>query len=212
MGNKPSLQEQVFNLKLTAKSMQKQSAKAEAKAKQDRVKVKESIEKKNQDVARVHAENAIRQQQLSLTLLRLSSRLSAVAARVEASANMSTIGNNMKDIVSSLGIALDSMDVEKLSMTMDEFEKQVEALDIQSAVMEKSIQTTTASTTPEDQVEQLMRQVADEHKLEFQSTFDNIKVPSQVKTNVVQAADSHSVDDHDKQLASRLAALKSGAR
>lgn len=47
----------------------------------------------------------------------------------------------------------------QLTNTMDNFEKQFEALDIQSSVMEKSVRATTAMSTPEEDVELLMRQV-----------------------------------------------------
>jgi len=55
--------------------------------------------------------------------------------------------------------ALSSMNVEKISATMDTFEKQFEELDIQSAVMEDSVKQANANTIKEDQVDNLMRQV-----------------------------------------------------
>lgn len=52
-------------------------------------------------------------------------------------------------------------------MVMDKFESQFEDLDVQSQYMEKSMGNTTTMATPQDEVERLMHQVADEHGLEL---------------------------------------------
>ena len=52
-------------------------------------------------------------------------------------------------------------------MVMDKFETQFEDLDVQSSYMENSMSNTTTLTTPQDEVERLMHQVADEHGLEL---------------------------------------------
>jgi len=46
---------------------------------------------------------------------------------------------------------------------MDKFEKQFEDLDVQVETMEGSMQNSASLTTPQDQVESLMMEVADEH-------------------------------------------------
>lgn len=50
---------------------------------------------------------------------------------------------------------------------MDKFESQFEDLDVQTEYMENSMGHTTALTTPQDQVEELMQQVAEENGLEM---------------------------------------------
>lgn len=51
---------------------------------------------------------------------------------------------------------------------MDKFETQFENLDVQTEYMENSMGQTTAITTPGDQVDELMQQVADEHSLQLE--------------------------------------------
>ena len=48
----------------------------------------------------------------------------------------------------------------QITKTMDQFEKNFEELDIQSSVMENSIQQSTGAVMPEDQVDNLMKQVS----------------------------------------------------
>ena len=86
----------------------------------------QAIEKSNPEMAKLHAENSIRQKNQAVNFLRLSSRMEAVAQRVEASKNMQSLGVAMGNVVKSMGVAIESMDVEKLTNTMDQFEKQFE--------------------------------------------------------------------------------------
>ena len=66
------------------------------------------------------------------------------------------------------------MNVEKISAVMDKFEKQFEDLDLATGVMEQSMQQSSSLTMPEQQVEGLMQQVADEHGLEFSAGLPGV--------------------------------------
>lgn len=59
-----------------------------------------------------------------------------------------------------------------MTSIMDKFEKQFEDLDVQTQYMDSSMSATTTLTTPEGQVDELMRQVADEHGLELNMELD----------------------------------------
>ena len=48
-------------------------------------------------------------------------------------------------------------------MVMEKFEKQFEDLDVQIETMEGAMQNTTTLTTPQDQVDSLIMQVAEQH-------------------------------------------------
>jgi len=86
---------------------------------------------------------------------------------------------------------------------MDTFEKQFEELDIQSAVMEDSVKQANANTIKEDQVENLMKQVADEHNLQME--FDMVEAPE----NKLQVEQKQQVKkNEEKSLEDRLNALQ----
>lgn len=53
--------------------------------------VAQAIQKGNMDVARIHAENAIRQKNQSVNFLRMSARVDAVAARVQTAVTMNKV-------------------------------------------------------------------------------------------------------------------------
>eukprot|EP01080_Neovahlkampfia_damariscottae_P006979 gene6979-11145_t len=195
------LQNSVFQLKFTAKQFERDSKKALKEEKVQKKKVKQAIEKGNMDGARIYAQNAIRKKNESQNYLRLSSRLEAVAARMDTAVKMNKVTKTMGRVVGSMDQVLNTMSVEKISSTMDKFEQQFEDLDVTSEYMENSIGQTTSLTTPEDEVSQLMAEVADEHGLEISSEIGGIGVGTKkISDEEIQKDD----------LSERLAQLKAG--
>lgn len=57
--------------------------------------VAQAIQKGNTEVARIHAENAIRQKNQSVNFLRMSARVDAVAARVQTAVTMNKVHGSL---------------------------------------------------------------------------------------------------------------------
>ena len=55
------MEKHLFNLKFASKQLLRDSKKCEKEEKAEKLKLKKAIEKGNMEVARIHAENAIRQ-------------------------------------------------------------------------------------------------------------------------------------------------------
>jgi charged multivesicular body protein 1 len=89
---------------MTAKMLNRQATKAHKESEGQKAKVKkvcpshligsnsQAIQQGNNDIARIHAGNAIRKEQERLNLLRLSSRIDAVASRVRTAVTMKNVG------------------------------------------------------------------------------------------------------------------------
>ncbi|KAJ4823802.1 hypothetical protein Tsubulata_005646 [Turnera subulata] len=166
MGNTEKLLNQIMELKFTSKSLQRQARKCEKEEKAEKLKVKKAIEKGNMDGARIYAENAIRKRTEQMNYLRLSSRLDAVVARLDTQAKMTTINKSMANIVKSLESSLATGNLQKMSETMDQFEKQFVNMEVQAEFMESAMAGSTSLSTPEGEVNSLMQQVADDYGLE----------------------------------------------
>ncbi|XP_049984926.1 charged multivesicular body protein 1b-2 isoform X2 [Alexandromys fortis] len=121
-----------------------------------------AIQKGNTEVARIHAENAIRQKNQAINFLRMSARVDAVAARVQTAVTMGKVTKSMAGVVKSMDATLRSMNLEKISALMDKFEHQFETLDVQTQQMEDTMSSTTTLTTPQNQVDMLLQEMADE--------------------------------------------------
>ncbi|KAM9569841.1 charged multivesicular body protein 1a-like [Salvelinus alpinus] len=198
------MDETLFQLKFTAKQLEKLAKKAEKDSKSEQAKVKKALQLKNVDVARVYAENAIRKKNEGLNWLRMASRVDAVASKVQTAVAMKAVTKNMTQVTKALDKALGSMDLQKVSAVMDKFETQVQNLDVHTSVMEDSMSSATTLTTPQDQVDDLILQIAEESGLEVMDQL------SQVPAGATSLGESSSRSQHEKedQLSRRLAALR----
>ncbi len=75
----------------------------------------------------------------------------------------------MTGVCQSMGIAVNSMNLEKTFTVMEKFDKQCEELDIQLNVIDGAVTKSTTALTPEQDVQSLMKQIADENGLEVAS-------------------------------------------
>ncbi|KAJ6840937.1 ESCRT-related protein CHMP1B [Iris pallida] len=194
------LMAQIMDLKFTSKSLQRQARKCEKEEKAEKLKIKKAIEKGNTDGARIYAENAIRKRSEQMNYLRLSSRLDAVVARLDTQAKMQAVGKSMASIVKSLESSLSTGNLQKMSETMDQFEKQFVNMEVQAEFMEGSMAGSTSLSTPEGEVNTLMQQVADDYGLEV-----SVGLP-QAGATAIAAAGKEKVEEDN--LSRRLAELK----
>ena len=98
--------------------------------------------------------------------------MDAVRSRIDMALKQQQVTKQMSSVTVGMGAALKSMNPAKVAMVMDKFETTVENLDVRSAVMEQSMDTTTASMVGHDEVEALIAQTADAHGLEVMSQLD----------------------------------------
>ncbi|CAE6439873.1 unnamed protein product [Rhizoctonia solani] len=197
-----NLEKSLFQLKFTAKTLNRQSKKAQKDENTEKAKLKKALQQGNTDGARIYASNAIRKKNEALNLLRLASRIDAVASRVETAVTMKQVTGNMTSVVKSMDKAVESMNLERISLVMDKFESQFADLDVQTSYMEDTMQSTTAVSTPQDQIDTLMSQMADEANIELEQNMGIAK-------KVPDLTESKSpIREEDDQLAERLRALR----
>ncbi|CAD7081012.1 unnamed protein product [Hermetia illucens] len=178
----PAMEKHLFNLKFAVKDLERSSKKCEKEEKLEQAKVKKAIQKGNMDVARIHAENAIRQKSQALNYLRMAARVDAVASRVQSALTTRKVTNSMAGVVKAMDAAMKD-------------------LDVQSSYMENTMSQTTTTAVPQADVDNLLQQVADEAGLEL-----NMELPSGPQTSTIGA--STQVSQEQDELTQRLARLR----
>ncbi|XP_019596084.1 charged multivesicular body protein 1a [Rhinolophus sinicus] len=196
-----AMDDTLFQLKFTAKQLEKLAKKAEKDSKAEQAKVKKALQQKNVECARVYAENAIRKKNEGVSWLRMASRVDAVASKVQTAMTMKGVTKNMAQVTKALDRALGSMDLQKVSAVVDRFEQQTQSLDVHTSVMEDSMSSATTLSTPQEQVDSLIVQIAEENGLEV---LDQL---SQLPEGASALGES-SVHSQEDQLSRRLAALR----
>jgi charged multivesicular body protein 1 len=86
---------------------------------------------------------------------------------------------------------------------MEKFESQFSDLDVQTSYMEDTMSATTAVSTPQDQVDHLMRQMAEEANIELAHDLEASDL-----AGVKDLAATERVQEEDGKLAERLRALR----
>ncbi|EKM80012.1 hypothetical protein AGABI1DRAFT_113247 [Agaricus bisporus var. burnettii JB137-S8] len=198
-----NLEKTLFQLKFTAKTLGRQAKKAQKDENTEKARVKKALQQGNTEGARIYASNAIRKKSESLNLLRLSSRLDAVASRVETAVTMRQVTGNMTSVVRGMDKAMESMNLERISIVMDKFESQFSDLDVQTGYMEDAMGSTTAVSAPQDQIDMLLRQTAEEANIELQHDL-----AIQDVTALGAPSPKERVLEEDETLAERLRALR----
>ncbi|KAI0042249.1 vacuolar assembly protein DID2 [Auriscalpium vulgare] len=216
-----NLEKTLFQLKFTAKTLNRQAKKAQKDENSEKSRLKKALQQGNNDGARIYASNAIRKKSEALNLLRLASRIDAVASRVETAVTMRQVTGNMTSVVKGMDKAMETMNLERvravpvalaptltpspqISLVMDKFESQFTDLDVQTSYMEDAMGSTTAVSTPQDQVDSLMRQMADEANIQLEQDLAAKDLASVPDLRVTEAP----VGEEDAQLADRLRALR----
>jgi charged multivesicular body protein 1 len=195
-----AMEKHLFNLKFAVKDLERSAKKCEKDEKLEIAKTKKAIQKGNAEVARIHAENAIRQKNQSLNYLRMSARVDAVSSRVQTALTTRKVTNSMAGVVKAMDAAMKGMNLEKISGLMDKFEQQFEDLDVQSNVMENTMSSTVTTSIPQNDVDALMLKVADEAGLEL-----NMELPSNPASTIGSTVQASAEQD---ELTARLAKLR----
>ena len=146
-----------------------------------------------------------------------------MASRVETAVTMRQVTGNMTSVVRGMDKAMESMNLERvcpsiqpkipnnlyssvvsqISMVMDKFEAQFTDLDVQTSYMEDAMSSTTAVSTPQDQIDQLMRQTAEEANIELQHDLASKDV-----SLLPDLTAKEKLREEDDKLADRLRALR----
>uniref|UniRef100_A0A3Q0S3I9 Charged multivesicular body protein 1B n=1 Tax=Amphilophus citrinellus TaxID=61819 RepID=A0A3Q0S3I9_AMPCI len=175
----PSMEKNLFNLKFAAKELQRNSKKCDKEEKLEKAKVKKAIQKGNMEVARIHAENAIRQKNQSVNFLRMSARVDAVAARVQTAVTMNQVTKSMAGVVKGMDATLKSMNLEKVEFQPSWINLNTN-LKLNPAV----------SCVFQNQVESLLHEMADEAGLDLNMELPQGQTGS-VGTSVASAEQVH---------------------
>lgn len=88
---------------------------------------------------------------------------------------------------------------------MDKFETQFSDLDVQTSYMEDTMSSSVATSTPQDQIDLLLQQTADEANIEVKQGLATSEMPGKVPE--VKETESR-IGDEDAMLAERLRALR----
>ncbi|VDD83392.1 unnamed protein product [Mesocestoides corti] len=165
-------------VRFSGKQLSRYAQKAESDSKGYRSKLKKALEAKNVDAARIYAEDSIRKHRESIQYMTMASRLDAVQARVKTATTMKSMTKDIGRVTQRLKSTMGTMNLEQIERVMGEFEKTFVDLDVRTSTVEDSMGSAMATTAPEDEIQNLIKQVAEENGLEVEAAMAGAQVPS----------------------------------
>ncbi|KAG7231066.1 hypothetical protein INR49_025096 [Caranx melampygus] len=205
------MDETLFQLKFTSKQLERLAKKAEKESEKEQAKVKKHLSlslspgfaTEKCGMCQSLCRECHPEKNEGLNWLRMASRVDAVASKVQTAVTMKGVTKNMGQVTKALDKALNSMDLQKVSAVMDKFETQVQNLDVHTSVMEDSMSSAMTLTTPQEQVDDLIHQIAEESGLEVMDQLNQLPAGA---TSL--GGESTRSQDKEDQLSRRLAALR----
>ena len=164
----------IFEFKMMAKQLAKESTKAAAQEKQLLTKVKNAIAKGDYEGAKTIATDCIRKKNEVKRYKVLSSKIDTIRQRLQSAYNTQRLTENMKVVKKKMVGAANTMDMVTMNETMANFEKMFDDLDVNSEMMNQVFDNVNAGVTNENEVNGLIQQVAEENQLHLDDEL-NIK-------------------------------------
>ncbi|KAK2964317.1 putative Charged multivesicular body protein 1 [Blattamonas nauphoetae] len=199
----PKLQNTILELRMTSKRLNTESAKSRKRQDAEKAKIKKAIQQGNAEGAKVYAQNAIREKNMSMMYLRLASRMDGIQSRLQMASAMSSVMKDIDKVTSQLQRASKSMNIQEINKILDKFDQQVTHMDTVSDVVSAAMDDNMSGQVASDEVANLISQVADENQLNLDGEFSNLMptrtdlAPQQVQA---QPAAHDNVDERLRRL------------
>lgn len=168
------LENLLIDLKLLSNQYSRNSKKFSKKAKSEKTVVKRHIEKGEPELALAHAENSIKYENMSVRFLRLSFQLEHAYNVVNNTAKMGAVSTSMKGIVKVLESTSEFSDMKQITGIMDRFEKECENAGVAASYMEGAMDSAGTGSAHVGKAAELVKQVAEEHGLEFNDQINSL--------------------------------------
>ena len=162
----------IFEFKMMAKNFAKESKKAETAHKNLLGKVKDLIAKGDYEKAKVVASDAIRKKNEIKRYQVLSSKLDTLTQRLQSAYQTQQLTENMKSLTDKMVSAGNIGDMVQINETMANFEKMFDDLDVNSNMMNEVFDNVNAGTTNDNEVNQLINQVAEANGMKVMDELD----------------------------------------
>ena len=173
--SKPDLYKIHIDLKLRAKTLERNSKTADKNEIKERDKIKKAIEQGSHEKARLYAQNAIRNRNVSKSLLKLACRIEAISEKIKHADQIDNVVKQMGNINTILEGTMDYKNIASMSNAMESFEKSFENLDVYSETMGNTIDESTACMNDEDEIRELISAEADKHSIDINNLFPIIE-------------------------------------
>ena len=205
MGAKQSLTDDLLQFKLTSKELARDSKKAYNKGIAEMNKAVAAKRAGNHAGAQIYCANAIREKNVSLQYLKLSSQIDGVASRLEQAIRMQKTSATMQQTVKGMSSAMKSMNIEQISSTMTQFSGLFQDMDVSSATISGAMDSSNAAMVPQEEVDALLSKIDDMAQVDTAKLLASVGNPATTEPAKEAPVKEKAPEDNIEE---RLAALR----
>jgi hypothetical protein len=173
------LEDQLFNIKMMTKVLNKNALKMKSNHKKTIVKIKKATKQNDDETALILADHAIQQRQLELRYTRLACKMEIIASITQSALDTKQITYGISNMISTVANIHDPMMVIN---QIENFESLFDDLNIRTTVVENTLNDTTAlSSSASEEAKTLLSQIRESEAISSSSRLPLLNSEVQVE-------------------------------
>ena len=169
---KPTLEETILDMKMTAKRFQIESNRAEKEKNREIEKARNAIKKGNDEGARLFLSMAAMKQKESMQSLRMAHKMDAMCTIIKGNTSNVAMMDSLNKIAPLLNAQAQNVPVEKIYSDMEKFEKSMDDILVSGKVMDQLLNANSQDVNQDLAVDNMLVQMKKEMILDVNNDLN----------------------------------------
>ena len=197
----PTLEDILLDMRMQAKSFERDSRKAEKEKNQCIAKARVALQKGNEEGAKLYLGTAATKQTESQQMLRMAHKMDALVVQLKGNTSSQKMVEQISRLTPVLNQQVQNFPVEQLYANLNQFENAMDEIMVNGRVMDQVLnQNNTMQANQDVAVDQMMQQLKQENLNDLQNNMlgaDNPLLFNELKANQNLAANQNSQQIND---------------
>lgn len=182
----------LLNLRMTRNSQKSMAARCEVEYRTWIGKLRSAMARsEDEQIIRMYAEQAIRQRSSKVVFTRMAAQVDIIYKSALMARQQRQVSDNLVRTARIMAAMSKQLTPEKMMAACESLQSTTETMEVVNKVFDQAFTTITSSTTPENQVVDLIKQVCDENNISVRQRFPNATNGS-LMASVRDSADTQS--------------------
>lgn len=193
---KMDMNEMLINMKMKSKSFSRESTKAMKEKEKYYKKAKETLQKGNEEGAKMFCELAQQKHQEGMQYLRMSHRLEVMAGQIKSKSKSMEMMDSLNGLTPFLEQTAQNMPIEQMYQNLDRFSQAYDNLSVQGHILDEGIEKTMGNKNTVTNVDNMMNQLKAEVNYELTGDVNTTEVKAKdVQNNQITQETNNFYDD-----------------
>eukprot|EP00331_Platyophrya_macrostoma_P024668 CAMPEP_0176437400 /NCGR_PEP_ID=MMETSP0127-20121128/18597_1 /TAXON_ID=938130 /ORGANISM="Platyophrya macrostoma, Strain WH" /LENGTH=209 /DNA_ID=CAMNT_0017821015 /DNA_START=122 /DNA_END=751 /DNA_ORIENTATION=- len=174
---KMDVDDMILELRMKSKQLERESNRSKKESEKEVVKAKAALKKNNEEGAKLYLQTAQMKHQESINYQKMANRMEAISTQIKTNMNNTKMVEQLRNMTPLLQQQIDNVPLEKVAYSMQEFQKVMDNLTIQSNIMSTTMNEGMANASTESNVDMMMDMLKKEVNAEIQEKMLDANQP-----------------------------------